>query len=152
MKQIVTFAGNSKIMKCFLFSSVIFFCLGCSSKASKLEGRWKLEEIDYSAYFKNAPAQVKGILQERMQQEFDRLKDKTFFTFSSDKALKLEVPNYLEKKTFIEGKWRMNSSEDSLFLKLSELEQFKIEILSSEILELSTEDPPKRTVRLSRMN
>jgi hypothetical protein len=86
-------------MKYLLFCSVILLCIGCSSNASKIEGKWKLEEIDYSAYFKDAPAQVKELLEDRMKEEFERLKDKTFFTFSSNQVLTLEVPNYTGKQT-----------------------------------------------------
>jgi len=111
-----------------------------------------LEEIDYSAYFKDAPVQVKELLEDRMKEEFERLKDKTFFTFSSNHVLKLEVPNYTGKQTTTEGKWRMNSSEDSVFFELSEPENFKIVALDGESLELSTNDLPKRTVRMSRAN
>ena len=139
-------------MKYLLFCSVILLCIGCSSNASKIEGKWKLVEIDYSAYFKDAPAQVKELLEDRMKEEFERLKDKTFFTFSPNQVLTLEVPNYTGKQTTTEGKWRMNASEDSVFFELSEPENFKIVALDGESLELSTDDLPKRTVRMSRVN
>jgi hypothetical protein len=46
----------------------------------------------------------------------------------------------------------MNASEDSVFFELSEPENFKIVALDGESLELSTDDLPKRTVRMSRVN
>jgi hypothetical protein len=139
-------------MKYLLFCSVILLCLGCSSNASKIEGKWKLEEIDYSDYFKDAPIQFRELLEDRMEEEFQRLKDKTFFTFSSNQVLKLEVPNYEGKQNITEGKWRMNSTEDSVFFELSETENFKIITLDDESMELSTDDLPKRKVRMSRIN
>jgi hypothetical protein len=131
-------------MRYITFVFLFFLIVSCSSKSSKLVGKWKLEEIDYTAYFLDVSKEVKILLENQMKEELERLKNKSF-------KLILEAPNYEGKQTFTEGTWEMNSSEDSLFFELEDLENYKIEKLDELEMVLSTSDSPKRTLRLSKV-
>ena len=138
-------------MRYITFVFLFFLIVSCSSKSSKLVGKWKLEEIDYTAYFLDVSKEVKILLENQMKEELERLKNKTYFEFNESFKLILEAPNYEGKQTFTEGTWEMNSSEDSLFFELEDLENYKIEKLDELEMVLSTSDTPKRTLRLSKV-
>ena len=138
-------------MRFITFVLLFFLVVSCSSTSSKIVGKWKLEEIDYSAYFLDVSNEVKTMLENQMKEEFERLKNKTYFEFKEDYKLLLEAPNYEGKQTFTEGSWTMNSSEDSLFFELEDLENYKIEKLDELEMVLSTSDTPKRTLRLTKV-
>lgn len=132
-----------------IFSLLIL--TACSGPANKLEGKWKLEEMDYSAYYAELSEEVRMMLEGKMQEEFERIKGKTFFHFSPDNQLTLEVPNYSGEMTKTEGKWNLNEGGDSLYFDLSDPESFKIITLNETTLVLSTEDTPKRSMHLSKV-
>lgn len=138
-------------MKSIYFALILLLVTACSDNSNKVVGKWKLEEIDYSSYFMEVSEEVRNFLQEQMESEFNRLKDKTFFEFSEDNSLKLEAPNYEKKQTFTNGKWSMNDAKDSLFLDLADPESYKIVTLNETELVLSTEDAPKRVLRLTKV-
>ena len=131
--------------------SLLLILFSCSNSADRIEGRWKLEEIDYSEYFSEVSDDVRFFLEGQMKEEFARLKDKTFFEFMEDNKMKLESPNFAGKQTFSDGVWTMNSAEDSLFFELSDTEHFKIVTLSDQEMVLKTDEMPKRTLRLSKV-
>ena len=137
-------------MRSIPFILFLLLVVSCSNPSSKVIGKWKLEEIDYTAYFAEAPEDVKSFMQGQMQEEFERLKDKTFFEFADGDQMKLEAPNFNGKQTFVEGKWSMNESSDSLFFELADPERFKILTLTEKEMVLSTDETPKRTLRLSK--
>ena len=109
-------------MRFITFVLLFFHVVSCSSSSSKIVGKWKLEEIDYKAYFLDVPEEVKILLENQMKEEFERLKNKTYFEFNESFKLILEAPNYEGKQTLTEGTWKINSSEDSLFFELEDLE------------------------------
>lgn len=136
----------------YLIILVLFVVLtSCSSNSDKVNGKWKLEKIDYSEYFSEVSDEVRGFLEGQMEEEFQRLKGKTFFEFSEDNKLKLEAPNYEGKQTESDGVWTMSSNEDSLYFELSEPEHFKIITLNGEEMVLKTDDTPKRTLHFSKV-
>lgn len=131
--------------------SLMLILFSCSNTSDKVNGRWKLEEIDYSAYFSEVSDDVRTFLEGQMKEEFERLKDKTFFEFLDDNKMKLESPNFSGKQTFTDGVWTMNSGEDSLYFELSETEHYKIVSLTDQEMVLKTDEMPKRTLRLSKV-
>lgn len=131
--------------------SLLLVLFSCSTNADKITGRWKLEEIDYSEYFSEVPGDAKSFLEAQMKEEFERLKDKTFFEFSDENRVKLESPNFSGKQTFTDGIWTMSSTEDSLYFELSEKEYYKIVTLTEAEMVLKTDDMPKRTLHFSKV-
>lgn len=138
-------------MKSISFVIILLLLTACSNSSNEIVGKWKLEEIDYTSYFKEVSDEVRDFLQEQMNTEFSRLKDKTFFEFREDNSLILEAPNYEKKQTFTNGKWSMNDTKDSLFLDLADPEAYKIITLNDSELFLTTDDAPKRVLRLSKV-
>lgn len=138
-------------MKSISFVLILLLFAACTYSSNIIVGKWKLEEIDYSSYFKEVSEEVRNFLEEQMNTEFDRLKDKTFFEFGEDNSLKLEAPNYEKKQTFTNGTWSMNEAKDSLFLELVDPEAYKIITLNESELVLTTDDAPKRTLRLTKV-
>lgn len=139
-------------MKFFAVTLLIIVLSACSDSSSKVEGRWKLENIDYSAYFSEVSDEVRSFLEGQMEVEFNRLKDKTFFEFGENNVLKLEAPNYVDKKTITDGTWKMNAAQDSIFFQLADPESYKIITLNEKEMILSTDETPKRTLVLSKVN
>lgn len=138
------------LMRYISILSLLLLLFSCSNTADKINGRWKLEEIDYSEYFSEVPDDVRTFLEGQMKEEFERLKGKTFFEFLDDNKMKLESPNFAGKQTFTDGVWTMSSSEDSLYFELSETEHYKIVTLNDKEMVLKTDEMPKRTLRLSK--
>lgn len=142
---------KTTIMRYITVLPLLLILFSCSNSADRIEGRWKLEEIDYSEYFSEVSDDVRVFLEGQMKEEFARLKDKTFFEFMEDNKMKLESPNFAGKQTFSDGVWTMNSAEDSLFFELSDTEHFKIVTLSDQGMVLKTDEMPQRTLRLSKV-
>ena len=136
--------------KILLFLAVVLFA-ACSNNTSKINGRWKLEEIDYSSYFESVSDEVRQFLQEQMKSEFKRLKNKTFFEFKLDNTVLLEAPDFMGKQTLTNGKWSVNASKDSLFLELADIEAYKILSLNDTEMVLTTNEAPNRILRLSKI-
>jgi hypothetical protein len=136
--------------KILLFLVVILFA-ACSDTTSKIKGKWKLEEIDYSNYFESVSEEVRQFLQEQMKSEFKRLKNKTFFEFKLDNTVLLEAPDFVGKQTLTNGKWSVNASKDSLFLELADSEAYKIITLNDSEMVLTTDDAPNRVLRFSKV-
>lgn len=139
-------------MKTFAFIILLAILFSCTDSSDKVVGKWKLENIDYSEYFEGVPDEVKTFMEAQMKEEFNRLKDKTFFEFTDDNKLKLEAPNYVGKITFTDGNWNMNEVGDSIFFQLIELESYKIVTLNEKEMILKTDETPKRTLILSKKN
>jgi hypothetical protein len=135
-------------MRILLAITLTIVLASCSSKEDTLTGKWKLVNIDYSEFFKNAPEEVRGVIEAKMAEELERIKDKTFFTFHDDKKLVLEAPNYLGKVVGQKGSWRTNASMDSVYFDLEYPESYKIVELSSEKLILRTDEMPIRILHL----
>lgn len=143
--------AKKKKMKYLSILLLIVVFSSCSNPSSKVLGKWKVEEIDYSSYFAEVPEEVRTFLEEQMKEEFLRLKDKTYFNFKDDNKLLLNAPNYNGDQTNTDGLWTMNSAGDSLFLELAERENYKIEKVDEKQMILSTNETPKRTLRLSKV-
>lgn len=124
----------------------------CTDNSNVIIGKWKLENIDYSSYFAEISEELKMLFETQMEEEFNRLKEKTFFEFKEDQALVLEAPNYHDKQTFTNGNWKMNATKDSLFLELADPESYQIITLNDSVLVLKTDEAPKRTLKLIRNN
>ncbi len=144
------FVEINYMKKILLFLAVMLFA-ACSNNTSKINGRWKLEEIDYSSYFESVSDEVRQFLQEQMKSEFKRLKNKTFFEFKLDNTVLLEAPDFMGKQTLTNGKWSVNASKDSLFLELADIEAYKILSLNDTEMVLTTNEAPNRILRLSKI-
>lgn len=144
------FVEINYMKKILLFLAVMLFA-ACSNNTSKINGRWKLEEIDYSSYFESVSDEVRQYLQEQMKSEFKRLKNKTFFEFKQDNTVLLEAPDFMGKQTLTNGKWSVNASKDSLFLELADIEAYKILSLNDTEMVLTTNEAPNRILRLSKI-
>lgn len=144
------FVEINYMKKILLFLAVMLFA-ACSNNTSKINGRWKLEEIDYSSYFESVSDEVRQYLQEQMKSEFKRLKNKTFFEFKLDNTVLLEAPDFMGKQTLTNGKWSVNASKDSLFLELADIEAYKILSLNDTEMVLTTNEAPNRILRLSKI-
>lgn len=144
------FVEINYMKKILLFLAVMLFA-ACSNNTSKINGRWKLEEIDYSSYFESVSDEVRQFLQEQMKSEFKRLKNKTFFEFKQDNTVLLEAPDFMGKQTLTNGKWSVNASKDSLFLELADIEAYKILSLNDTEMVLTTNEAPNRILRLSKI-
>lgn len=138
-----------KVLSCLLL--VVIFA-GCAGKESEIVGKWKLDQIDYSEHFAGAPEEIKEMLRSKMAEEFERLKGKTFFLVGSDKSLELQAPNYIGKMVSDKGTWRMNDAQDSIFFDVEIPESYKIVELNSSSLILKTDEMPKRTLKLSKVD
>jgi len=138
-------------MKNSLIGLVLLILVSCSDSSNQIIGKWKVEKIDYSEFFENAPSGLKEILESKMQEEFERLKGKTFFTFSEGEIVKLEAPNFEGKQTITEGKYSFNDTKDSLFFDLAENESYKIIKMDDKTLILSTDEQPNRVLTLSKI-
>lgn len=138
-------------MKKILIGLVLLVGLSCSDSSNEIIGKWKVENIDYSEFFRNAPPELKDLLESKMNEEFERLKGKTFFTFSDDQKLQLEAPNFEGKQTITNGEYSFNNTKDSLFLDHADKESYKIVKLDDKTLILSTEEQPNRVITLSKM-
>lgn len=139
-------------MRYILFVALIgLFISSCSDKSSTLQGRWELDEIDYTAHYKSIPEEAREMIRAAMNKAFKKLKGKTFFTFSENEKLTLEAPNFLNQVKTTEGTWKMNATQDSLrFLFSDEEENYKIDLVNVDSLILSTSDIPARTLILLR--
>jgi hypothetical protein len=135
----------------FVFSvALLFVLIACSNRSKELEGTWVLENIDYSAYFKDAPEDVRDIIGERMAIELERIKGKTFFVFGHKGELELKAPNYEGREVSEKGTWQFSNAKDSIFFDSSIDESYAIVALTENELILKTNDTPARTITLSR--
>ena len=91
-----------------------------------------LEEIDYSEHFKGVPDEVKGIIEQRMASEFERIKGRTFFVFTEEQKLELHAPNFLDKMTVSKGEYRMSGMQDSVYFDIEIPESYMIVQLDDE--------------------
>lgn len=132
-----------------IFLTVVLFS-SCSNDQDRLAGKWRLENIDYSEFFKNAPEDVREVIASKMAEELERIKGKTFFVFEEDKKFTLQAPNYLGKLVDQKGEWRMNNTGDSVFLDLEFPESYKIIEVNAENLVLQTDEMPMRILYLSK--
>ena len=134
-----------------LVALIGLFISSCSDKSSTLQGRWELDEIDYTAHYKSIPEEAREMIRTAMYKAFKKLKGKTFFTFSENEKLTLEAPNFLNQVKTTEGAWKMNAAQDSLrFLFSDDEENYKIDLVNADSLILSTSDIPARTLILLR--
>lgn len=135
----------------FVFAlSLILVLAACKGSGNGIIGKWTLQDIDYSAYFKDAPDEVREFIQDRMATELERIKGKTFFTFNENGELELTTPNYEGLEVSEKGTWKMNSSQDSVYFDISIDEAYHIIEISAETLVLKTDENPARTLRLSK--
>ncbi len=137
-------------MRYSLFFLLVIVLASCSSEKSKLIGRWKLMEIDYSPFYEDSEPEVRAFIEEKMNYEFERLKDKTFFEFKDNDSLILETPNFTGAITNTLGTFVYVPRRDSIYFNLSERESYKIQELTEEKLVLSTDESPARILRLSK--
>ena len=150
MREVCYLCPNLKQMKYILGFTLLVLLASCGGNERKITGRWKLDRIDYAEHFKNVPEEVRDMLMRKMDEEFERLKGKTFFTFGADASLKLESPNFLGKIVTVGGKYHFNVDQDSLFFDIEIPESYKVLELSKDSMSIRTDEMPKRTLYLSK--
>ena len=146
------FAETKTKMKLLSILALIFILFACSSNEDKIAGKWRLEKIDYTEHFEGAPEDVREVLKSKMEEEFERLKGKTFFIFGEDKSLELQAPNYMGKMTSDKGKWKLNEAGDSVFFEMEIPESYQLVTLEGNDLKLKTDEMPRRTLFLKKIN
>ncbi|MES2798764.1 MAG: lipocalin family protein [Bacteroidota bacterium] len=135
--------------KIFSFALIVFLFSACS-KSDHLPGKWTLTDINYERHFESLPAELKDLFKVKMGEQFAKLKGKTFFVFNEDKSLELIAPNFDGKPITDKGTYTLNASKDSLFFNIAITESYHIDTLSPNLLVLSTEETPKRTLTLTK--
>lgn len=146
------FAETKTKMKLFALIALILILISCSSNEDKITGKWRLDKIDYSEHFESVPEDMREMFKGKMEEEFERLKGKTFFVFGEDKSLELQAPNFIGKMTSDKGKWEFNEAGDSLFFQLELPESYEVVNLDGTDLQLKTNDVPRRTIFLKKIN
>jgi hypothetical protein len=146
------FAETKTKMKLLSILALTFILFACSSNEDKIAGKWRLEKIDYSEHFEGVEEDVREMLKGKMEEEFERLKGKTFFVFGEDKSLELQAPNYIGKITSDKGKWKLNEAKDSVFFEIGIPESYQIVSLVGKDLKLKTDEMPRRTLFLKKVD
>jgi hypothetical protein len=146
------FAETKFEMKLLSIIALTFILFACSSNEDKIAGKWRLEKIDYSEHFEGVEEDVREMLKGKMEEEFERLKGKTFFVFGEDKSLELQAPNYIGKITSDKGKWKLNEAKDSVFFEIGIPESYQIVSLVGKDLILKTDEMPRRTLFLKKVD
>jgi hypothetical protein len=136
-------------MKLVLSFLLIVILVSCSGNQKKLIGKWSLEKIDYSEQFEGSPEDIRELLKQKMDEEFERLKGKTFFVFGEDNTLELLSPDLFGKIVSDKGTYRMNEEQDSVYFESLE-ESYKLMKLEGDELVLKTDELPKRTLYLKK--
>jgi hypothetical protein len=139
-------------MKLLSILTLMLILFACSSNEDRIAGKWRLEKIDYSEHFEGVEEDVREMLKGKMEEEFERLKDKTFFIFGEDKSLELQAPNYLGKMTSDKGKWKLNEEGDSVFFEMGIPESYQVLSLEGNDLKLKTDEMPRRTLFLKKVD
>jgi hypothetical protein len=139
-------------MKLLSILALTFILFACSSYEDKIAGKWRLEKIDYSEHFEGVEEEVREMLKGKMEEEFERLRGKTFFIFGEDKSLELQAPNYIGKITSDKGKWKLNEAKDSVFFEIGIPESYQIVSLEGKDLKLKTDEMPRRTLILKKVD
>jgi hypothetical protein len=137
-------------MNKLLFVLMLIGLSSCADRSDELVGKWDLENIDYSEHFKGVPDEVKGIIEQRMKEEFQRIKGRTYFVFTEDHKLELHAPNFLDKMTVSEGEYRLSGMQDSVYFDIEIPESYYIVQLDPERMVLQTSEMPKRTLHLKK--
>jgi len=130
-------------MKYFVFFVLTLSFYSCTKK-SEILGKWQLHNIDYSAFYKSIPLDMKENFEKSMTNQFAALKDKTFFIFNDD--LSLQILLLTTENEVIDGTWSISETKDSLHLRTNEPENFKIIKLDEQQLILKTDESPQRTL------
>jgi hypothetical protein len=146
------FAETKTKMKLLSILALTVILFACSSNEDKIAGKWRLEKIDYSEHFEGVEEDVREMLKGKMEEEFERLKGKTFFVFGEDKSLELQAPNYIGKITSDKGKWKLNEAKDSVFFEIGIPESYQIVSLVGKDLILKTDEMPRRTLFLKKVD
>lgn len=146
------FAETKFEMKLLSVIALTLILVACSSNEDKITGKWRLDKIDYSEHFESTPEDVREVLKGKMEEEFELLKGKTFFIFGKDKSLELQAPNYLGKMTSDKGKWKLNDAGDSVFFDIEIPESFQLLTLKGNDMKLKTDEMPRRTLILKKVN
>jgi hypothetical protein len=136
-------------MKLIFGFALMIILVSCSGNQKKLLGKWSLEKIDYSEQFENSPEEIRELLKQKMDEEFERLRGKTFFIFNEDMSLELLSPDLFGKIVSDMGTYRLNKDQDSVYFETLE-ESYKLIKLESSELVLQTDDLPKRTLYLKK--
>lgn len=128
---------------------LILSLVSCAGNQKKLIGKWSLDKIDYSEQFEGTSEDIRELLKKKMDEEFERLKGKTFFVFEEGNSMELLSPDLFGKIVSDRGTYRMNEDQDSVFFEKLE-ESYKILKLEGEELVLKTDELPKRTLYLKK--
>jgi len=146
------FAETKNKMKLLSIIALTLILISCSSNEDKITGKWRLDKIDYSEHFESVPEEMREMFKGKMEEEFERLKGKTFFVFGNDKSLELQAPNYIGKMTSDKGQWKFNETGDSIFFLLDLPESYKLVSLEGNDLKLKTDEMPRRTLTLKKID
>jgi hypothetical protein len=131
---------------------ILVVLMGACQNAGKLEGEWKLVNIDYSRYIAFMDDEEATLFRGMIEAHTANLVNKTFFSFRHEGNLELMSPDQDGEKVKENGTWKQNEKLDSLFLTLTELESYKLNWLHGDTLELVTDEQPMRTIKLVRIN
>lgn len=132
-----------------IVGACVFLMASCS-KTEPIVGEWELKKIDYEQHLQTLPEELRELFKTKLQEQFERLKGKTFFVFKEDKSLKLISPNLDGRSVVEKGKYAINSERDSLFFDLEIDEVYQIDSLTENTLILSTEESPARVLILRK--
>ena len=130
-------------MKYFVFFLLTLSFYSCTKK-SEIIGKWQLHSIDYSAFYKSIPMDMKENFENNMEIQFAALKDKTYFVFNDDLSIQILLPKI--ENDVINGTWSISEKKDSLHLRTNEPENFKIIKLDEQQMILKTDESPQRTI------
>jgi hypothetical protein len=120
---------------------------------TELQGNWKLNDIDFSAYYATLSSETRVRLENEMEQQLKVIEGHTFYEFKGTNRLILEAPSEngdIEKSN---GSFKLSDDKDSLYLIFEdEIEAYHISYLQGNKLVLTTKETPDRTLTFFKLN
>lgn len=132
------------------FIASLILVTACSKK-DPLIGKWELTYINYERHFETVPEELRDLFREKIESQTERLKGKAFFVLKEDKTLELIAPDFSGKSATEKGKYSINKIGDSIFFDISMDESYRIDSLSNELLIITTDETPMRTLTLKKV-
>jgi hypothetical protein len=120
---------------------------------TELQGNWKLNDIDFSAYYATLSSETRVRLEKEMEQQLKLIEGHAFYEFKGTNRLILESPSEngdIEKSS---GSFKLSDNKDSLYLLFeNEIEAYRISYLKGNKLVLTTKETPDRSLTFSKLN
>jgi hypothetical protein len=120
---------------------------------TELRGNWKLNDIDFSAYYATLSSETRVRLENEMEQQLKLIEGQTFYEFKGTNRLILASPSetgYIEKS---KGTFKQSDNMDSLYLTIeNEIEAYRIVYLKGNKLVLTTNETPERSLTFFKLN